>query len=181
MSRLGDKSVWWAITVLVVIVGAVTDYVLHHPTNPQTELSRLPNDNFSVSTQQRIDAVVTSQSTAHHRVYIVTGGLGMASPRMMTWDSTGDITFGQPNGPVTFDIQQFGPGFQKATLNGRPIPWIKKQTPTGFTYYEYVWSPNTPYSPVWYYFQRGHTFIRLTISGSKNVYPFPQGLPSHLR
>jgi hypothetical protein len=183
MSRVGNKSVWWAVSMLAVIVAAVSGYTLHHSTNPQTELSTLPNDNFSVATQQRIDAVVTSQSMdqTNHRVYIVTGGLGMANPRIMTWDSTGDIAFGQPNGPVTFDIEQFGPGFQNLTMNGKPIPWIKKQTDSGVTYYEYVWSPNAPYSPVWYYFEKGNMYIRLTISGSKDVYPFPQGLLTHLR
>jgi len=105
----------------------------------------------------------------------------MANPRIMTWDNTGDITFGQPNGPITFEIQQFGPEFKSATMNGKPIPWVKKQTESDVTYYQFVWSPNTPYSPVWYYFHQGNTFIRLTISGSKDVYPFPQGLPSHLR
>ena len=183
MSRFGDKPVWWAVSVLAVIVAAVGGYALHQPTNPQNDLSTLPNDNFSTSTQQRIDTVVTPQGIGQtqHREYIVTGGLGMANPRIMAWDSTGDITFGQPNGPVTFEIQQFGPDFKNATLNGKPIPWVKKQTGSGLTYYQYVWSPNTAYSPVWYYFQKGDTFIRLTISGSKDVYPFPQGLPSHLR
>jgi hypothetical protein len=181
MSR-STKSVWLAVSVLAVIVAAVSGYTLHHATNPQTELSTLPNDNFSVSTQQRIDAVTSlSMDQTNHRVYIVTGGLGMANPRIMTWDNTGDITFGQPNGPVTFDIEQFGPGFQHATMDGKSIPWIKKQTDLGVTYYEYVWSLNTQYSPVWYYFEKGNTYIRLTISGSKDVYPFPEGLLTHLR
>lgn len=186
MSRLGLRPLAKALTVLSVITFAIGGYATWRAVNQQNSgTSVLPNGNFNVSTMQRLYSALNPSdfSQLDHQVYVVTGGLGMAKPRIMAWDPVGDVTLGQAYGTGTaiFSIQEFGPELQTATRNGKPLPWVKKKTASGTAYYQYVWSPKNPYSPIWYYFKKGNTFIRLTVSGVKGVYPFPQGLPNHMR
>lgn len=66
------------------------------------------------------------QNPQDHEVYMVTGGIGVADPRIMAWDSGGDTTFGF-NGPpeTTFQIQELGQNhltWKEVIPHGKPQP-----------------------------------------------------------
>ncbi|MDQ0191282.1 hypothetical protein JI721_12020 [Alicyclobacillus cycloheptanicus] len=184
----------WGIPLVIVLFG-IAVFAWPHRVPPIPKDYTLPNDNFDKATMEQIqsdlDQYNVAQAPQDHEVYMVTGGLGVANPRILGWDSGGNMTFAF-NGPpgTTFDIEEMGqspmtwkeviahgklnPKTKKdITFTYQPLHWIKHVAKSGEVYYKLDDPKQTPQ----YFFQKGNTFII--------VRPFPQdvfptGLMNHL-
>lgn len=175
----------------IILVGGT--FSVYRKSSAQSQTPRdyvLPHDNFDQQTMDTIRANLTQYHVAHtpldHEVYMVTGGLGIANPRIMEWDSGGNMDFGgNQSGDFGYDFQltSQSPASWK-TDNGRqgewkPVPWIRKHTKSGVPYYE--WDMHR-LQTTQFYFKKGSTYVLLRVnywqSGQKT--PFPDGLLSHL-
>jgi hypothetical protein len=185
----------WVILFFVVVAGFVA-YSFIRPSEPQIPKDYvLPHDDFDKTTLNQIQADLqqyqVAQTPHDHEVYMITGGLGVANPRIMAWDSDGNMTFGL-NGPpgTTFTIRELGqnpmtwkqaipdekptPQNKKdMTFTYKPVHWIKHTTKTGQVYYKLADASQAPQ----YFFQKGNTFIWV-MPFSKDV--FPEGVMTHL-
>jgi len=147
------------------------------------------------ATMQQIQADLQQYHVAEnpqdHEVYMVTGGIGVANPRIMGWDSNGNMTLGF-NGPpgTTFQIRELGQNpmtWQQVITHGKldpktktgltftykPLHWIKEATKTGKVFYKLDYSTQTSQ----YFFRKGDTYI-VVMPFPNNT--FPVGLVSHL-
>jgi hypothetical protein len=159
----------------------------------------LPHDNFSKQTMDAIRSHLAQYNVMHtpqdHDVYMVTGGLGIANPRILGWDSGGNMNFaGNESGDPMYSIQETsqspatwytrhenkGVGWTNGTQEGfKPVPWVLKHTKSGVPYYEW---DMIPYELIQFYFKKDNTFIVLKVDYMKGQPKptFPQGLISHL-
>ncbi|MCL6443611.1 MAG: hypothetical protein K6T83_09180 [Alicyclobacillus sp.] len=180
------------IVVAIVVVVFAFSSASHRSTIPKDYT--LPNDNFDAATMQRIQTDFSqyqvAQTPQDHEVYMVSGGLGVANPRIMGWDSRGNMIFGF-NGPpgTTFEILETGQNpmtwktviphgkpdrktKRGVTFTYKPLHWIKQVTKTGQTFYKLDDSTQAPQ----YFFKKGDTYI-LVIPFPGDV--FPTGLMNH--
>lgn len=191
--RLAPKYVW---SIVIVVTTMVIGYIsIYRPSTNFTKDYTLPHDNFEKATMQQIEADIqqyqVAQNPQDHEVYMVTGGIGVANPRIMEWDSGGNMDFGF-NGPpgIIYNIQEFGqnpmtwkqvithgklnPKSKKGvTFTYKPVHWIKHVTKTDQVFYNLDESPHASE----YFFQKGSTYIVI------RPFPndaFPEGLMSHL-
>jgi hypothetical protein len=155
-------------------------------------------DNFSQQTLNTMQTGLSMDNVAGaehgHEVYIITGGLGLANPRILSWDANGNMTFGGNGGDgwsysFTETSQSPTDWYTKAQGNGimwtdgpeaglKPVPWVLKHTSSGIPYYQWDMLRS---QTIQYYFKKGHTYIILKIDNlMKQPPPFPQGIMSHL-
>lgn len=167
--------------------------------SPKPEHNKvLPGDNFDQSTMDAIWSAIhqyhVDENPQDHAVYILNGGLGIANPSMMSWDSQGNMELGGK--PDMFGIRELAesPAFwQTQKHNGGVmiaeggtelqsgfsyVPWIEKHTKSGFIYYQWDMMPGATQ----FYFKEGDTYIVLKVSSIGNTlgYPFPEGVVTHL-
>lgn len=184
----------WAIPLFSILVG-LSIYVSfpHEPSVPKDYT--LPGDKFDKATIQQIEQDLgqynVGQTAQDHEVYMVTGGIGVADPRIMGWDSGGNMGFGF-NGPPgnTYQIQEYGQdpmSWKKVIPHGKlnpktkkgmiftyePLHWIKHTTKAGKVYYKL----DDPKQGAQYFFQEGKTYI-VVIPFPRDE--FPTGLMTHL-
>lgn len=124
--------------------------------------------------------------------YILTGGLGMGSPIVQSADSQGGLTLQSPGTGYVFTFTQNVPNpanwrvlshssnsvnVAEQGTGGAPVPWVKKETTAGQTYYEWdVYSGFT-----WFYFQKVGTYFVLKVSSpGVGTYPFPENIMGDL-
>ncbi|QSO53615.1 hypothetical protein JZ785_07165 [Alicyclobacillus curvatus] len=114
-------------------------------------------DNFSQQTLNTMQTDLSMDNVAGaehgHEVYIITGGLGLANPRILSWDANGNMTFGGNGGDgwsysFTETSQSPTDWYTKAQGNGimwtdgpeaglKPVPWVLKHTSSGIPYYQW--------------------------------------------
>lgn len=193
----------WATVALAggLILGA--SYLVYHSIEPNSQ--PLPTDyvtrgdNFDSTTLQKIRGAFSEYhvggSPLDHEVYMITGGLHIANPRIMSWDSLGNMSFGGNQGdswiydfeetaqsPANWYMQQqnHGVGWTTGPAGGyKPVPWVLKHTPSGLPYYEWDIPKITTRQ---FYFKQGNTYIILRADYVLGERPpsFPDGLPKHL-
>ncbi|QQE78899.1 hypothetical protein [Alicyclobacillus sp. SO9] len=130
----------------------------------------------------------------NHKVYVITGGLGVPDPTIMQADSNGNFTFAVGDSPgVQYRFYELGDSPNNWIYNGSDIitapgkvppqshrvPWVKRTTESGQTYFEWDMSKSSKY----YYFRRGNTYITLyewTTHPNASVPSFPVGVFTHL-
>lgn len=99
--RLTSKHTTWAAIGLMVLVTAWT--LLYRPPTSIAKDYTLRNDNFDNATLQQIQADLqqyqVSQNPQDHEVYTVTGGIGVANPRILRWGADGNMNFGLNGSP----------------------------------------------------------------------------------
>lgn len=191
--RLVPKFLWsmaGALAVMAIIYAST-----YRPPTPVPKDYTLPNDNFDNATMQQIqddlEQYHVQQKPQDHEVYVVTGGIGVANPRIMGWDSNGNMNFGFNGSPgTTFQIQEIGQNpinWQQVIPHGKPDPktkkgvtftykplhWTKNVTKTGQVFYKLDDSAQAPQ----YFFQKGNTYI-VVIPFPNDT--FPVGLMNHL-
>ena len=191
--RLAPKHIGWVTVAMMVLVMACT--LLYRPSTSIAKDYTLPNDNFDNATMQQIQADLqqydVSQNPQDHEVYTVTGGLGVANPRILRWGSDGNMNFGLNGSPGTmYQIREMGqnpllwkqetphgklaPQTKKGgTFTYKPVQWIAHYTATGQVYYKL----DDPSQGPQYFFQKGNTYIYVS-SFPNDV--FPVGLMNHL-
>jgi hypothetical protein len=183
----------WNISLMVLVVGimGIATFRSSHLGNSLPKDYVLPHDNFDQTTMGEIWAHLNqfnvAQTPEDHEVYMVTGGLGVANPRLMGWDSGGNMQFGSNSG-TTYEIREtandpatwkyaiphvIDQDAKNATFTYQPTHWTKQYTDTHQVYYQ-LDDPNQ--SPQ-YYFQKGNTFV-LVITFPNDA--FPQGLMNHM-
>ncbi|MFB5189083.1 hypothetical protein [Alicyclobacillus fastidiosus] len=189
MKRAYSISV--GILIGVVLTGAVSCVHPYHPSYSQTPRDEvLPHDNFDQQTISEIRAHLAdydvAQTPQDHEVYMVTGGLGIANPRIMEWDSSGNMDFGgiQSGDPIFhFQFLSQSPAnwktdyYQKGKMES--VPWIQEHTKSGAVYYEWNTARD---QTTQFYFTKGSTYVVLTVDYGLNAAKpaFPEGLLSHL-
>nr|WP_026975502.1 hypothetical protein [Alicyclobacillus contaminans] len=156
--RLRLKHIAWMLASLMIVgIGYLSTF---HPSSNVPKDYTLPNDNFDTATMQQIEADLqqyqVAQNPHDHEVYMVTGGLGVENPTIMSWDSDGNMTFGfyGPPGEI-FEIQETGQDprswkrvipqgkpdpktKQGVTFTYKPLHWIEQYSSTGQVYYKLV-------------------------------------------
>lgn len=175
----------------VILVGVTVSIYGYRSLKSQTPRDYvLPHDNFDQQTMETIKSNLIQYDVANTpqdcEVYMVTGGLGIANPRIMEWDSGGNMDFGgnQSGDPsYNFQFTSQSPVSWK-TDNGRqgewkPVPWVLKHTKSGVSYYEW----DMPREQITqFYFKKGSTYVLLKVDYWLNASKpsFPKGLLSHL-
>lgn len=177
--------------VAIALIGVVLAVYRQRSSTPQTPNDYvLPHDNFDQKTMDTVRSYLAQYDVANtpqdHEVYMVTGGLGIANPRIMAWDSGGNMDFGgnQSGDPIyNFQFTSQSPTTWKTDYQHqgemKPVPWILKHTKSGFSYYEW---DMTMYQTTQFYFKKGSTYVLLRVDYWLNSPKptFPEGLPSHL-
>ena len=185
----------WSTVVAVSIVGIGLVPAVYRPSARFPKDYTLPHDNFDATTMQQIQSDLQQYQVQltpqNHEVYMVTGGIGTANPRIMGWDSGGDMTFGLNNPPGTIyqiqELEQNPMTWKQVIAHGKlnpktktgvtftykPLHWVKMTTKTGQFYYKLK---NTG-EAAQYFFRKGNTYI-VVIPFPQDT--FPQGLMSHL-
>lgn len=183
---------------VILVIGAFGLYRYRTISAPIPRDYTLPHDNFSKKTMDTIRADLAQYSVGStpqdHEVYMITGGIGVANPRILSWDSIGNMTFGgnkggdwefreiaQPPSEWYMKTGDHGVGWTNGPAPGyKPVPWIIKYTSTGMPYYEW---DTIPHQMTQYYFEKGDTYIVLRIddlSMNQSTPTFPEGVMSHL-
>lgn len=184
--------------VLSIILIGIVIFVISiiHQSLAMNRDYSLPNDDFSPSTIDEIHKDLAQynvvETPRNYEVYMVTGGIGVANPRIMEWDSMGNMTFGYNGSPgYLFQIheskqnpmiwkQQIVHGKlepktkQGLTFTYKPIHWIKHTTGIGQIYYQM----DDHKQPTLYFFKKGHTYI-VVQSFPSDI--FPVSLMNHLK
>jgi hypothetical protein len=189
----------WVYFFVAVTIGIVA-YSLSQSSESHTPKDYvLPHDDFDKTTLEQIQAALEQYHVAEtphdHEVYMITGGLGVANPRIMAWDADGNMTFGL-NGPpgtiFTFREMAQNPmtwkkvtpdekltqkptpqNKQDMTFSYEPLRWIKHTTKDGQVYYKLADASQSPQ----YFFKKGNTFIWV-MPFPQDV--FPEGVMTHL-
>lgn len=191
--RLTSKHITGVTIALMVLVTAWT--LVYRPLTSSAKDYTLPNDNFDSATLQQIQTDLqqyqVSQNPQDHEVYTVTGGIGVANPRILRWGSDGNMNFGLNGSPgEMYQIRELGqnpmlwkqeiphgkldPQTKKGvTFTSKPVHWIAHYTATGQVYYKL----DDPSQGPQYFFQKENTYIYVT-SFPNDV--FPVGLMNHL-
>ncbi|QQE77260.1 hypothetical protein [Alicyclobacillus sp. SO9] len=156
------------------------------------------NGNFNTPTLNHIWKDISQWNVRtrvqNHKVYVITGGLGVSNPKIMQADSNGNFTFSVGGSPgVQYRFYELGhspnnwihTGSEIITAPGnippqsQKVPWVKRATESGQTYFEWDMSKSSKY----YYFRRGNTYITLyewTTDSSTSVPSFPADVFTHL-
>ncbi|WP_029422937.1 hypothetical protein [Alicyclobacillus macrosporangiidus] len=187
----------------LVAVAAVAAFLLGHGWNwmnsataQQERDIALPNDDFDAATMAQIYKNLNQYNVAStpqdHEVYVVTGGIGTANPRILEWDSAGNMDFGRRQGGEIFHILQMhqdprtwqyaiphvsgntAADAKNATFTYTPTRWVPIKTHTGRVYYKL----DDPHQSPQYCFQVGNTYF-LVVPFPKDE--FPEGLMTHLK
>lgn len=175
----------------IALIGGALDVYFHHSLRSQTSRDYvLPNDKFDEQTMEAIRADLAhyhvSSTSQDHEVYMVTGGLGIANPCIMEWDSGGNMDFGGNQGgdPIyNFQFTSQSPETWKTNNQQhglmKSVPWVLKHTKSGIPYYEW---DMTRYQKVQFYFKKGSVYVLLTVDYwlSEPKPTFPAGVLSHL-
>ena len=185
MSRGGRLSVELFIGVLV-IAGLLVVYG-YHPVKPAIPHDYiLPHDNFDSQTmkaiREHLNQYNVSGTPQDHEVFMVTGGLGIANPRITEWDSGGNMDFmGNQAGDriYSFQFTSQSPATWKTGSELKPVPWVLKHSKSGMPYYEW---DMPKYLIAQFYFKKDNTYVILKVdyAFNKPKPAFPTGLPGHL-
>jgi hypothetical protein len=177
--------------VVIALIGGILGVVHHRSVQPKVPHDYvMPNDNFDQQTMNAIRSYLAQYNVANtpqdHEVYMVTGGLGIANPRIVEWDSGGNMDFGgnQSSDPIyNFQFTSQSPATWKTDYQQqgemKPVPWILMHTKSGTPYYEWDMTRN---QTIQFYFKKDNTYVVLRVdywlNSSKPT--FPEGLLSHL-
>lgn len=192
-----NKTNTWFVSVVagVVLAGFLAVYY-HHPETRQP-VTDIAGERFDTQTMAEIRADLNQYDvagTAHnHEVYMITGGLGITNPRILSWDSDGNMEFASHVGGTFYDIRQSAQsparwsmqrqGSGVMVTNGpvagyKPVPWVRKETPSGASYYQWDMIRG---QITQFYFKEGETYIILKESMGIPASPkFPAGLINHV-
>lgn len=167
----------------LVVCGALGAYFTHayrsHNPSRSVVAALLPHDNFSAATQRQIRADLRQNnvmdSPQNHEVYRVTGGIGAANPKIISWGNTGNMTFEVLRSRTTYSIDEMAtaPVTWHYVPSGRPIQWQKYVTQSGQVYYGHSFSGVNKY-----FFKKGATYIVVMVAPAGR---FPVGLMDHLQ
>lgn len=183
----------------IVLIGLIGVYRYHSSQIAVIHDYVLPNDNFDEQTMNAINTDLAQYNVAgtqqDHEVYMITGGLGIANPRILSWDSNGNMTFGGNEGDgwsYTFQETSQSPAdwYMKKEDKGigwtngfetgfKPVPWVLKHTASGMPYYQW---DMLQFQTTQFYFKKGSAYIVLKVDYLMNQPSpsFPQGVMSHL-
>ncbi|WAH36614.1 hypothetical protein [Alicyclobacillus dauci] len=186
----------WSVILAIAVWGLYQIWAEHATSQEPDKNYVLPNDNFDSATMNTIHSDLNqysvSQEPLDHEVYILTGGIGTANPRLMGWDSIGNMMFAKPDSPETFDFRQEsqspstweterqskGVLVSEGSSSGmKPVPWVKKTTKSGRIYFQWDELPGITQ----FYFEQGHTYIVLVVGSASGNASFPSGVMTHLQ
>lgn len=160
------------------------------------------NDSFNQSTINIISAdfnrLKVSNLPQDHEVYMLTGGIGISNPDILTVNSKGNMTFsGHSMEMPIIQVQEFGQTpllwkmekgdygvniseNEKNIPNYSLIPWRNEVTASGYPYYAWKFPYDNGLKQSLFYFRYKNTFIVLSIQTIAGIPIFPSGIINHL-